>query len=104
MDLIDFTKAVSSCKRMKPPSATAARMVLVDGLRVADAARQTGLLRQQIEQAIERIEIAYKASFGLPADWECVTVVVPKERAREIRKIAREELIEAGLAKRSGNE
>ena len=104
MNLIDFEKAVSHCKRMQPPSVTAARLVLVEGRRVADAARQTGLLRQQIEQAIERIEIAYKASFGFPADWECVTVVVPKDRAREIRKIARQELIDAGLAKRHNGE
>ncbi|MGZ8942794.1 MAG: TrfB-related DNA-binding protein, partial [Methylobacter sp.] len=80
MKLADFIKTADST-RMAQRTKDAARLVLVDGIRAVDAARQMGMKRQQVEEAVARIEAAYKAAQGIPEGWECVTVCVPPERA-----------------------
>lgn len=97
MKLTDFIKAADST-RMAQRTKDVARLVLVDGMRVIDAARQMEMKRQQVEEAVARIEAAYKAGRGIPEEWECITVCVPHEKANEIQEIERAEIRKAGLS------
>ncbi len=97
MKLADFINATNAT-RMAQRTKDAARLVLVDGLRVIDAARQMEMKRQQVEEAVARIEAAHKALQGIPENWECVTVCVPPELANSVRDIERSALRRAGLS------
>lgn len=97
MKLAKFIKTTDST-RMAQRTKDAARLVLVDGLRVIDAARQMEMKRQQVEEAVARIEAAYKTAQGIPDGWECVTVCVPPDRAGDVREIQHEARRKAGLS------
>lgn len=96
MKLSEFLDTVR-LTRMAQRTIDAARLVLVDEMRVIDAARQMGMKRQQVAEAVERIEAAYRRSRGVPDGWEYVTVCVPSEKAAEIRSVEREAKRIAGL-------
>jgi hypothetical protein len=97
MQLADFIKTANST-RMAQRTKDAVRLVLVDGMRIVDAAGQMEMKPQQLQEAVARIEAAYKAIRGIPDDWECITVCVPPERIPDIREIAQQELRKAGLS------
>lgn len=97
MKLADFLKIADST-RMAQKTKDAVRLVLVDGMRATDAARQIEMTRQQVEAAVARIEAAYKAAQGIPEEWECVTVCVPSDRVDDVREIQREARRKAGLS------
>jgi hypothetical protein len=97
MNLSDFLTAANST-RMAQRTKDTARLVLVDGMRVIDAARQMEMKRQQVEEAVARIEAAYRAARGIPEGWECVTVCIPPERVGDVREIERAEIRKAGLS------
>lgn len=97
MKLSEFLAAVETTK-MQARTRDAARLVLTDGLRVADAAREMEMKRQQVEEAVRRIEVAFRKLRGIPNDWEAVTICVPTEVAKELRERERLELRKAGLS------
>ena len=96
MNLAEFMKAANST-RMLQRTKDAARLVLVDGLKIVEAAGQYGMKPQQVHEAIARLNAAHKAAMGLPADWECVTVTVPRSDVEAVRDIERNALRHAGL-------
>lgn len=96
MNLSNFLTAANST-RMAQRTKDTARLVLVDGMRAIDAARQMEMKRQQVEEAVARIEAAYRATRGIPEGWECVTVCVPPEKSGDVREIERVAMRKAGL-------
>lgn len=96
MQLSEFIKT-SNNTRMAQRTKDAARLVLVDGMRTVDAARQMDMKRQQVQEAVARIEAAFKAAHGIPEGWECITVCVPPDRVSEVREIEHQAKREAGL-------
>lgn len=97
MKLSEFIKITDST-RMAQRTKDAVRMVLVDGIRASDAARQMEMSKQQLKSAIERVEAAFKASRGMPDDWECITVCVPPTLISSIREIEHKAKRDAGLS------
>ena len=58
MNPVQF-EAISKLMRMKESKAkTAARLVLVDGVKIGDAARQVGSPYKDAHQAVERVKSA----------------------------------------------
>lgn len=97
MQLSEFIKTANST-RMTQRTKDAARLVLVDGMRVVDAAKQMEMNRQQVADAVSRVEAALKAAQGIPEDWECITVCVPPENVAEVREIEHRAMRKAGLS------
>jgi hypothetical protein len=97
MQLAEFIKITNST-RMAQRTKDAVRMVLVDGIRAADAAREMEMSKQQLKSAIERVEAALKSSRGIPEDWECITVCVPPDLISSIREMEHKAKRDAGLS------
>jgi hypothetical protein len=97
MQLSEFLKTANST-RMTQRTKDAARLVLVDGMRIVDAANQMEMKPQQLREAVARIEAAYRAARGLPEGWACITVCVPAERIPDVREIEHQEMRKAGLS------
>ena len=97
MKISEYLKLTDST-RMAQRTKDAVRMVLVDGLRVVDAARQMEMSKQQLQDAVARVEAAHKAAQGIPEDWECVTVCVPPDQVNDVREIERKAKRAAGLS------
>ena len=53
--------------------------------------------RQQVQNAVVRVETAYKSAQGVPADWVCITICVPPEQINTVRKFEQAEKKKAGL-------
>jgi predicted DNA-binding protein (UPF0251 family) len=86
MKLSEFLSAAGST-RMAQRTIDAARLVLIDGMRATDAARQMGMKRQQVQEAVQRLESAHRSARAIPDGWERITVYVPPENVAEIREI-----------------
>jgi transposase-like protein len=97
MNFTEFTKAVKSTK-MRQRTIDAVRMVLVDGKKIVEAAALADMKPQQLHEAVARIEVAHLALKGVPGDWHCVTVTVPKECVEAVREIERQAKRDAGLS------
>jgi TrfB plasmid transcriptional repressor len=97
MQLADFIKITNST-RLAQHTKDAVRMVLVDGMRVAEAARQMEMSRQLVQNAVARVEAAHKAAHGIPENWECITLCVPPDLVGEMREIERKAKRAAGLS------
>lgn len=65
--------------RLKDRTKQAARAVLVDGLGLAQAGRLTEpcMQRQQVADAVARIEREYLLMIGAPRGWKCLTLTLP---------------------------
>ncbi len=96
MNLADFLVTVDAT-RMTQRTKDATRLVLVDGLRVVNAAKQMNMKRQQLEDAVARVEATYKKLKGFPSDWVCVTLCVPTDQVNALRELERQCLRQAGL-------
>lgn len=96
MKLSEFLDAAGST-RMAQRTIDAARLVLVDRMRATDAARQMGMKRQQVQEAVQRLESAHRSARRIPDGWECITVYVPPENVAEIREIEATARRRAGL-------
>ena len=96
MNLADFIKAVVST-RMQQRTKDAARLVLVDGLKIVDAAKQMEMSPQQLGEAVARVEAAHMKTRGTPEGWAAVTVIVPPDRVEAVREIERQAMRSAGL-------
>jgi len=97
MKLSDFLEVANKTK-LADRSKDAARLVLVEGMRAIDAARQLDMKRQHVQESVKRIEAAYLRAHGIPDGWECVTVCVPKELAGDVREIELQARHEAGMS------
>lgn len=83
----DFAAALSRT-RMQPDGrgTQGARLVLLDGLSNAEAARRVGSTSEAIRQAAQRVRAAYRDMQGLPAHWACLTVALPADRETDLRE------------------
>lgn len=97
MQLSEFIK-ITSQTRMAQHTKDAVRMVLVDGMRVSDVARQLDMSKQLVQNAVARVEAAHKAFQGVPEDWRCITLCVPPELANEMKEMERKAKRNAGLS------
>jgi len=97
MKLAEFMEAAAAT-RMTQHVLDGARMVLVDGMKIVEAARLLEMKPQQLQEATKRIKSAHKAGQGTPEGWECVTVCVPKELVETVREVGRKAKRDAGLS------
>jgi hypothetical protein len=97
MNLAEFMEAAATT-RMTQHVRDGARMVLVDGLKIVEAAKLLEMTPQQLQAALKRIKAAHKAGQGTPEGWECVTVCVPKELVETVREVGRQAKRDAGLS------
>jgi hypothetical protein len=97
MKLGDFLEVANKTK-LAQRSKDAARLVLVEGMRAIDVARQLDMKRQHVQESVQRIEAAYLRAHGVPDGWECMTVCVPAEKAGDVREIELQARRDAGLS------
>ena len=97
MKLAEFMEAVATT-RIKDHVRDGARMVLVDGMKIVEAAKLMEMTPQQLGEAVKRIKAAHKAGQGIPEGWECVTVCVPPELVETVREVGRQAKRDAGLS------
>lgn len=74
--------------RLQTRARTVAKMIFIDGLSMAEAARRTGISKEAVRQIRARVAYAIRDACGLPRDWQVVTVAVPADVAGTIREIA----------------
>lgn len=87
----------SSKTRLKPHTKAVARAVLVDGLGLTQAGNTATprMQRQQVADAVARIEREHRKTIGAPQGWGCITLVLPRfsedwDEAEELQKRAYE--------------
>ena len=97
MKLAEFMEAAATT-RMTQHVLDGARMVLVDGMKIVEAAKLLEMKPQQLGEAVKRIKAAHKAGQGTPEGWECVTVCVPPELMETVREVGRKAKRDAGLS------
>lgn len=97
MQLSEFIK-ITNQTRMAQHTKDAVRMVLVEGMRVTEAAKQMDMSKQLVQNAVARVEAAHKAAQGIPENWECVTVCVPPNLVKSVREIEHKAKRDAGLS------
>ena len=92
----EFDLAASKT-RLRPHTTAAARAVLVDGLGLTQAgnASMPRMQRQQVADAVARIERKHLKTIGAPQGWGCITLVLPRfsedwDEAEELQKRAYE--------------
>jgi len=74
----EFDLAASKT-RLRPHTTAAARAVLVDGLGLTKAgnAATPRMMRQQVADAVARIEREHRKLIGAPQGWRCITLTLP---------------------------
>lgn len=65
--------------RLRPHTTAVARAVLVDGIGLTQAgnAATPRMQRQQVAEAVSRIEREHLKTIGAPHGWRCITLVLP---------------------------
>ena len=66
----------------------AAYLVFVRGLSISESARRAGVSKSGLQQAVARLKRAYRESLDCLRDWEVITVCLPEDKARKIKKWA----------------
>ena len=66
----------------------AAYYVFIRGFSISESARRAGVSKSGLREAVARLKRAYRESLGCPRDWEVVTVCLPRDKARRIKKWA----------------
>jgi hypothetical protein len=91
--------------RLKSHTAAAARAVLVDGLGLTQAgnAATPRMQRQQVADAVSRIEREHLRNIGAPMGWRCITLVLPwyGEEWEAARALQEQAYARTGMAKGS---
>lgn len=85
--LMETLDASSSRRGYSEKSIEAARLVLVMGAGIAEAAADTGLSRQAVNQLMTRIR---RRMDSVPAGWVKVEQWVPSEVAQQVERIAQD--------------
>lgn len=85
--LMETLDASSSRRGYSEKSIEAARLVLVMGAGIAEAAADTGLSRQAVNQLMTRIR---RRMESVPAGWVKVEQWVPSEVAQQVERIAQD--------------
>lgn len=83
--LIQELESKSNRRGYSEKSIEAARLVLVMGAGIAEAAAETGLTRQSVNQLMQRIR---RRMESLPQGWKQVTEWLPEGVAKQIENIA----------------
>ena len=91
MELSEFERLARGT-RLSERGREAVRRVLVGGEAQADVARDLGVHRQAVHQAIQSLLRRRRSFQGrrIPADWITLTVSVPPELADTIRQMAKD--------------
>lgn len=74
--------------KLRERAREAARLVLVEGLSLAESSRRIGITAQCIHTARKAILRELREEQGTPPDWQVVTVLVPPSVAAKVRKLA----------------
>lgn len=83
--VMEIMQAQSRRRAFSVRSIKAARLVLVMGASVAEAAAEADLARQVVHRLMMRIQARLRA---LPADWVRVDVWLPADAARQVTDLA----------------
>jgi hypothetical protein len=89
MDLSLFNSLADETK-IADTARQAAKRVLVDGLKKAVVAREVGLHRNTVGDAVKRIEARFKVRQGAPDGWHVVCVCVPLSGVEPINELAKQ--------------
>lgn len=73
------------------------KLVLVDGISVADVAHKYSLQRQVVNKTVSKVYSIFTKKNAGKKDWVKVTVFVPKQIAQEILEIEKREKKLVGL-------
>jgi hypothetical protein len=96
MDTITF-ETLSKKTGMQDRAIRMARLVLVEGIKPAEAANSEGVSRQLAENAAKRILRQQQIEHEIPEHWIPVSVSLPKELAEMMLWIYQKARINAGL-------
>ncbi len=96
MDTITF-ETLSKKTGMQDRAIRMARLVLVEGIKPAEAANSEGVSRQLAENAAKRILRQQEIEHEIPENWVPVSVSLPKELADVMLWIYQKARINAGL-------
>jgi hypothetical protein len=96
MDTITF-ETLSKKTGMQDRAIRMARLVLVEGIKPAEAANSEGVSRQLAENAAKRILRQQDIEHEIPEHWIPVSVSLPKELAEMMLWIYQKARINAGL-------
>jgi hypothetical protein len=96
MDTITF-ETLSKKTGMQDRAIRMARLVLVEGIKPAEAANSEGVSRQLAENAAKRILRQQEIEHEIPEHWVPVSVSLPKELADMMLWIYQKARVNAGL-------
>jgi hypothetical protein len=96
MDRITF-ETLSKKTGMQDRAIRMARLVLVEGIKPAEAANSEGVSRQLAENAAKRILRQQQIEHEIPEHWIPVSVSLPKELAEMMLWIYQKARVNAGL-------
>ncbi len=82
---------------LREPALTMARLVLVEGVSVAEAARRHNRGRSTAQAAAARVLRARREYRQIPPDWLTITVTLPEEAAARVVEIEQQALRESGI-------
>lgn len=83
----EFETAKVKLRTLSVNTVDLARLVLVDGLSIQEAATASGTSRQNANQGMKRVMALLE---GLPSDWVFVEEWMPSSMAVEVRRMADE--------------
>ncbi len=96
MDTITF-ETLSKKTGMQDRAIRMARLVLVEGIKPAEAANSEGVSRQLAENAAKRILRQQEIEHEIPEHWVPVSVSLPRELAEMMLWIYQKARVNAGL-------
>jgi predicted DNA-binding protein YlxM (UPF0122 family) len=102
MEKTEFKKLAEKTK-LKDKAINLAEMVLVDGLKAGEIAKQKNVSRQLVEQAKKRILREKSISNNYPKEWRIVTAVLPVQMIQVVKWIEGKEREKEGLIVKSKN-
>lgn len=81
----DFEKAVAET-RFTASTKKMLHMILIDGVKDSEAARRFNVTRARVSNAKARLMRAHKKLKNIKDDWVTITITVPPEMAKKIKK------------------
>lgn len=83
----DFEQLKERLQPLRGTTVELYRLVAVEGLTKTEAAAKLDMTKQNAGQQLKRVEALLASR---PADWERVTVWLPKDQAQQVREMERE--------------
>jgi len=100
MEKTEFKKLAEKTK-LKDKAINLAKLVLVDGLKTGDVAKQKNVSRQLVEQAKKRVLREKRISNNYPKEWQTVTAILPVQMIQVVKWIEGKEREKEGLIVKS---